>query len=93
MKRQTRRVGVAGGFFNQLMGNNSTEPVVGKGCTILMYSDRDPYQVIDVSEDGNKCTIQAMNYKFVGSYLNIYSNSFKSVRIVIFGWSVKWVIG
>ncbi len=67
MKRQTRKVGVAGGFFNQLMGNNSTEPVVGKGCTILMYSDRDPYQVIDVSEDGNKCTIQAMNYKFVGS--------------------------
>jgi len=67
MKRQTRKVGVAGGFFNQIMGNNASEPIVGEGATILMYSDREPYQVIDVSEDGMTCTIQAMNYKFVGS--------------------------
>jgi hypothetical protein len=67
MKRQTRKVGVAGGFFNQLMGNNSTTPKVGEGATILMYSDRGAYEVIEVSADGDSCVIRAMNCKFVGS--------------------------
>ena len=65
-KRQSRKVGVAGGFINQMMGNNSSIPVVGEGATILMYSDREAYQVIEVSDDGLSCVIQAMNTKFVG---------------------------
>ena len=67
MKRQTRKVGVAGGFINQMMGNNATEPKVGEGATILMYSDREAYEVIDVSEDGNQCTLREMDTTFIGS--------------------------
>ena len=67
MKRQTRKVGVAGGFINQMMGNNATEPNVGEGATILSYSDRHAYEVIDVSEDGNQCTLRDMDTIFIGS--------------------------
>lgn len=66
LKKQLRRVGVAGSFQNQMMGNNATEPVVGEGATILMYSDRHAYEVISVSEDGLSCTIREMSTKFVG---------------------------
>ena len=62
-KVQKRKVGVAGGFINQMMGNNSTEPVKGGGCTVLSYSDRHPYEVLEVSKDGNSCVIRAMDAK------------------------------
>ena len=67
MKKQSRKVGVAGGFINQMMGNNSSVPVVGEGATILMYSDRHAQEVIEVSNDGSKCVIRSMDCKFVGS--------------------------
>jgi len=67
IKKQSRRIGVAGGFLNQMMGNNSTTPKVGEGATILMYSDRYAYEVIEVSECGNACVIREMDTKFVGS--------------------------
>ena len=66
-KNQTRKIGVAGGFINQMMGNNSTTPVVGEGATILMYSDRHAYEVIEVSNDGMQCVIREMDATFVGS--------------------------
>nr|AKH47397.1 hypothetical protein [uncultured marine virus] len=66
-KVQTRKVGVAGGFINQMMGNNSTTPVVGEGATILMYSDRSAYEVIEVSKDGNSCVIRKMDTKNIGT--------------------------
>ncbi len=78
MKTQTRKVGVAGGFINQMMGNNSTNPEVGKGATILMYSDRHAYEVTEVSEDGNKCKIRAMECKFIGSGYGDERYSYKS---------------
>jgi len=64
--KQSRKVGVAGGFINQMMGNNSTVPVLGEGATILHYSDRSAYEVISVSDDSTKCTIRKMNTKFIG---------------------------
>lgn len=67
VKRQTRKIGVAGGFINQVMGNNTSIPKVGEGATILHYSDRDAYEVIEVSKDGNACVIREMDTKFVGS--------------------------
>jgi len=67
MKRQTRKVGVAGGFINQMMGNNISVPVVGEGATILMYSDREAYEVISVNEDSSSCVIRSMDCKYVGS--------------------------
>lgn len=67
VKQQTRKIGVAGGFINQLMGNNSSTPKVGEGATILMYSDRHAYEVIEVSNDGNSCVIREMDTKNIGS--------------------------
>lgn len=67
VKKQTRKIGVAGGFINQMMGNNSTTPIIGEGATILMYSDREAYEVIEVSNDGMQCVIRKMDTTFVGS--------------------------
>jgi len=67
MKKQSRKVGVAGGFMNQMMGNNSSTPKVGEGATILFYSDREAYEVTWVSEDGNSCKIRTMNCIYCGS--------------------------
>ena len=67
VKRQSRKVGVAGGFINQMMGNNTSTPKVGEGATILMYSDRSAYEVTEVSEDGNACVIRSMDTKFIGA--------------------------
>ena len=66
MKKQKRKIGVAGCFQNQLMGNNSTTPMVGEGATILLYSDREAYEVISVSDDENSCVIREVNAKFIG---------------------------
>jgi hypothetical protein len=49
--QQKSKVGVAGNFINQMMGNNATIPVVGQGMTELHYSDRSVYEVIEVSDD------------------------------------------
>lgn len=66
IKRQSRKVGVAGGFINQMMGNNCSVPVVGEGATTLSYSDRHAYEVISVNEDSSSCVIRAMECTFVG---------------------------
>jgi len=66
-KIQSRKVGVAGGLINQLMGNNKSEPVVGEGATILWYSDRSAYEVVWVSDCGGECKIRKMTTEFVGS--------------------------
>jgi hypothetical protein len=66
MKKQSRKVGVAGGFMNQMMGNNSSLPEVGKGATILMYSDREAYEVTWVSHDGMSCKIRGMKTTWCG---------------------------
>lgn len=59
-KQQSRKVGVAGSFSNQMMGNNNTEPKVGQGATVLLYSDRHCYEVVSVSEDGNTAVLEAL---------------------------------
>jgi len=50
-RKQTEKIKNSGSFINMLMSNNSTIPEVGKGATRLLYSDRLPLQVIEVSED------------------------------------------
>ncbi len=59
-KRQRARVGVAGSFFNQLMANNESIPVEGKGATELHYTDRTCYEVIEVSEDGKTARLERL---------------------------------
>ena len=47
-----------GSFFNHLMSANNSIPEVGKGATILHWTDRSAYEVIEVSEDKKRCVIQ-----------------------------------
>jgi hypothetical protein len=47
-----------GSFVNYMMGNNSSLPEVGKGATILSWTDRHAYEVIKVSDNQMQCTIQ-----------------------------------
>ena len=77
-KKQTRRVGVAGGFINQMMGNNKSTPIVGEGATQLSYSDRHAFEVIEVSNDGNNCVIREMDTTFVGSAYGDERYTYKS---------------
>jgi len=49
----------SGSFFNYLMSNNSSIPVVGKGATIMHYTDRDCAEVMEVSDDGKKVVIES----------------------------------
>jgi hypothetical protein len=58
--KQSAPIGVAGGFINQLMANNDTLPEVGLGATILHYTDRSVCDVVAVSDDKTKCTIQEL---------------------------------
>jgi len=63
IKKQRQKVGVAGSFHNQLMGNNSTLPVVGEGATKLHYTDRSCYDVVEVSKDGNRVKLEDLQAK------------------------------
>jgi hypothetical protein len=62
-----------GSLMNLVMGNNDTLPQVGKGCTLLMWTDRHAYEVMEVSEDSKRVVIQ----KYVPKRLdtNAYSEN------------------
>ena len=62
-KQKGKRVGSAGGFFNQLMSHNASVPVVGEGATVLHYSDRDAYEVLEANEKAKSCVIQQYRAK------------------------------
>lgn len=74
--KQTQKIN-HGSFQNRLMGNNSTEPKVGEGMTKLMYSDRIPYEVIEVSDDKKSVIVRKMNYEPVGENLGMGHESWK----------------
>ena len=57
-----------GSFFNLMMGNNNTLPVVGEGATILHWTDRSAYEVIEVSKDYKDVVIQRYKAKRVDNY-------------------------
>jgi len=59
MKTQKSILGkTTGSLINYVMGNNKTLPEVGKGATILSWSDRHAYEVMSISEDGKRVIIQ-----------------------------------
>ena len=62
-KIQRAKVGKAGSFFNQMMSNNRTVPVVGMGATQMFYSDRECFEVVEVSEDGMTAQLQYLDAK------------------------------
>lgn len=59
--KQRTKIGVAGSFFNQLMSNNSSVPEVGKGATLMHYSDRSCLEVIEVSKDGKTVKLEELD--------------------------------
>ena len=56
--KQTKKVGTAGSFINQMMGNNATAPIVGEWATLLHYTDRTVAKIVEVSEDGKTVKLQ-----------------------------------
>lgn len=63
-KQQKSNLGsTTGSFINYMMGNNSSLPEVGKGATILHWTDRTACEVLSVSADGKKVVIQAYTEK------------------------------
>ena len=45
-------------LVNHIMSSNGTRPEVGKGATILRWTDRQAYEVINVSKDGKEVVLQ-----------------------------------
>jgi hypothetical protein len=43
-----------GSFMNHLMSHNSIPPVVGKGGTLLSWTDRDAFEVLEVTNGGKR---------------------------------------
>lgn len=50
-----------GSFFNYLMANSLSVPEVGKGATVLHWTDRSAYFVNSVSADGKTVEIERAN--------------------------------
>ena len=52
-----------GSLTNRLMEHcKNPEPEVGMGVTELYFSDREPYEIIEVKDDRH-ITVRALNYK------------------------------
>ena len=54
-----------GSFVNWMMSQGQTPPVVGKGATVLLWTDRHAYFVDHVSKDGKEVVIERAGYKRV----------------------------
>jgi len=63
MKQRQIKLKESGSFINWMMSSNSTIPEVGKGATELHWSDRTPYEVLEVSNDGKSALIRQYDTK------------------------------
>lgn len=66
--KSTMKMKNTGSFFNLMMGNNNTLPIVGEGATILHWTDRSAYEVISVSKDFKDVVIQRYAPRRLDSY-------------------------
>jgi hypothetical protein len=57
-----------GSFYNWLMANNQSEPIVGAGATQMMWSDRHAFEVTWVSADKTECIIKRYDVKRIDNY-------------------------
>lgn len=57
-----------GSFVNLMMGNNNSIPVEGEGATVLLWSDRHTYKVIEFDEAKKMCRIQRYRAERVDNY-------------------------
>ena len=65
VKQQSKSITTSGSLINWAMSNNQSLPVVGKGATECMWSDRHAYEVLEVSKDGKTVIIDQYNPKRV----------------------------
>ncbi len=63
---QTAKVGVAGGFINQLYGNNNSEPKVDVYCTFCHYTDRTVGIVREWNKETLEVVIESCNTSYAG---------------------------
>ena len=56
--KQQLKLKDTGSLTNLIFGNNSTIPVVGKGATLIYWSDRHAYEVMSVSDDLKTVVLQ-----------------------------------
>lgn len=70
-----------GSLMNHLMGSSNLPPVVGKGATILHWTDRSAYEVIEVTENGKRCKIQRYNPERVDENGMSESQSYKYEKL------------
>ena len=68
IKRGMRLGKQTGSFFNWMMSKNQSVPVVGAGATILHWTDRSAYEVIEVNEKEKSCVIQRYAPKRLDNY-------------------------
>lgn len=54
-------------FINWMMSSNQTLPEVGKGATILHWTDRSIYEVIEVSKDGKTVKLEYLDAEWDSS--------------------------
>lgn len=50
-------------FVNHLMSGAIGEPKVGEGATVLRWTDREAYEVLEVSDNGKRAIIQRYRRK------------------------------
>jgi len=67
LKQRPMKLGTeTGSLTNYMMSCNRTMPVVGKGATVMSWTDRHAHEITWVSEDGMSCKIRQYNPKVVG---------------------------
>lgn len=69
-----------GSVMNHLMSRSNQEPAVGKGATILHWSDRSAYFVDSVSKDGKKVVIERAKAVRTDNHGMSDSQSYEYVR-------------
>jgi hypothetical protein len=92
-KQKGKRIGSAGGFFNQLMSHNSSVPVVGEGATMLYHSDRHAYEVLEVNEKEKSCVIQRYEPQRTDKLGMSDSQSYKYEKLVGSPETLYWKYG
>jgi len=63
MKQRQTKLSQTGSFINWMMSNNSSIPKVGEGATELHWSDRTPYEVLEVANGGKSALIRQYDVK------------------------------
>ena len=69
-----------GSFFNHLMANSMSVPEVGKGATVLHWTDRSAYFVNSISSNGKEVVIERAKATRTDDYGMSESQSYKYER-------------